>query len=81
MAIAVRADCSCMWFFSSSSFFWRAADVVGDCMLAFVKQWVTFSISMYIMCVILRLFSALSHGIGTLQVSVVIIASVISFYV
>ena len=31
------------------------------------------SISMYIMCVILCLFSALSCGVGTLQISIIVI--------
>ena len=33
------------------------------------------SISMYIMCVILCLFSALSHRVGALQISIIIINS------
>ena len=31
------------------------------------------SISMYIMCIMLRLFSALSHRVGSLQISIIII--------
>ena len=38
--------------------------------LAFVKL-PTFSITVYIKCV-LRLFSALSHRVGTLQISIII---------
>ena len=34
---------------------------------------ITFSISMYIMCVISCLFSALSHRVGALQISIIII--------
>ena len=34
---------------------------------------ITFSISMYIMCVILRLFSALSRRVGALQIFIIII--------
>ena len=41
-------------------------------MLAFAKLLMTFSISMYIMCVILCLFSALSRGVGALQISIII---------
>ena len=41
-------------------------------MLAFVKLQITLSISMYIKCVILCLFSALSSGVGTLRISVII---------
>ena len=42
-------------------------------MLAFVKLWVKFSISLYVMCLILRLFSTLSHWLGALQISIIII--------
>ena len=35
------------------------------------KKWITFSISMYITCV--SLFSALSHRVGALQISIIII--------
>ena len=42
-------------------------------LLAFVKLWVTFSISMHIKCVILCLFNTLSHGVGGLQISIIII--------
>ena len=43
------------------------------CVLAFVKLLITFSISMYIMCVTLRLFSALSRGVGALQIPITFI--------
>ena len=36
--------------------------------------WITFSISMYIMCVCL--FSALSRRVGALQISIIIIISI-----
>ena len=39
--------------------------------LFFFSFWITFSISMYIMCVCL--FSALSHRVGALQISIIII--------
>ena len=42
-------------------------------MLAFVKLLITFSISMYIMCVILFLFSALSRRVSALQMYIIII--------
>ena len=38
----------------------------------FAKLLVIFSISMYIMCVILCLFSALSHRVGAFQISIII---------
>ena len=41
-------------------------------MLAFVKLLITFSISMYIMCVILFLFSALSRRVSALQMYIII---------
>ena len=46
-------------------------------MLAFVKLLITFSISMYIMCVILFLFSALSRRVSALQMSIIIIIIVV----
>ena len=46
-------------------------------MLAFVKLVIKFSISMYIMCVILFLFSALSRRVSALQMSIIIIISVV----
>ena len=46
-------------------------------MLAFVKLLITFSISMYIMCVILFLFSALSRRVSALQMSIIIIIMVV----
>ena len=36
------------------------------------------SISMYIMCVILCLFSALSRRVGTLQISIIIIVIIVT---
>ena len=42
-------------------------DYSGACMM------ITFSTSMYIICVILRLFSALSRRVGALQISIIII--------
>ena len=42
-------------------------------LLAFVQLWITFSISMYIMCVLLCFFSTLSCQVGTLQISIIII--------
>ena len=42
-------------------------------MLPFVKLLVTFSISMYIMCVTLCLFSVLSRGVGASHISIIII--------
>ena len=39
----------------------------------FVKFLITFSILMYSMCVILSLFSVLSHSVGALQISIIII--------
>ena len=44
--------------------------------LASVKLWIEFSISMYMMCLILRLFSTLSHWLGALQMSIVIIIKI-----
>ena len=41
--------------------------------------WITFSISMYIMCVCL--FSALSHRVGALQISIIIIISLTGYFV
>ena len=41
--------------------------------LAFVKLLKTFSILMYIMCIMLCFFYALSHGVGSLQISNIII--------
>ena len=46
-------------------------------MLAIVKLLITFSISMYIMCVILFLFSALSRRVSALQMSIIIIIIVV----
>ena len=40
---------------------------------AYIFFWITFSISMYIMCVCL--FSALSHRLGALQISIIITSS------
>ena len=37
----------------------------------------TFSISMYIMCVVLCLLSALSHRVGASQISIIIIIIII----
>ena len=39
---------------------------------------ITFSISMYIMCVILCLFRALSRRVSTLQISIIIIILALS---
>ena len=39
----------------------------------FVKLLVTFSISMYITCVILCLFSSVGRRVGALQISIIII--------
>ena len=41
--------------------------------LCVVKWRITFSVSMYIMCVLLCLFSALSRGVGALQISIIIV--------
>ena len=41
--------------------------------LAFDKLLITFSVSMYVIGVLLCLFSALSRGVGALQISVIII--------
>ena len=46
-------------------------------MLAFAKLLITFSISMYIMCVILCLFSALSRRVRALQISIIITSIII----
>ena len=43
----------------------------------FVKLQITFSVSMSIMCVMLRLFGTMSCGVGTLQVSSIIIVTTV----
>ena len=40
--------------------------------LAFIKLLLTFSNSMYFVCVIFCLFNALSRGVGALQISIII---------
>ena len=45
-------------------------------MLAFVKFQITFFISMYITCVRFCLFSALSHSVGALEISIIIICCI-----
>ena len=47
--------------------FWVGGDGGGG-----GRELITFSISVYIMCVILCLFSALSHKVGALQISIII---------
>ena len=55
----------------------RTVNTQCSYVLAFVKLWMKFSISMYMMCLILHLFSTLSHWLGALQISIVIIIKII----
>ena len=58
--------CVCMCVHLLHNYTWTLVDIY-----AYLFFWKTFSISMYIMCVCL--FSALSHRVGTLHISIIII--------